>query len=223
MIDTLEKFSPAWWEAMTIPEPNSGCLLWLGYACPQGYGRVSVRGKRNRSCTAHRAAYECAHGPFDESLTVCHSCDTPLCVNPDHLFIGTQKENLRDMRAKGRAREWGRGRKVTRVLIAREPVVRLLARTPALATSNENPRKSGEESDILHHIRTRPLLDAVSADVPTWCRVTGVPPTRPTQAIVPYTSPRDRTRQPSPERLLTVATPALCCQPSRVSEPGAER
>lgn len=217
MIDILEKFSPQWWDAMTVPEPNSGCLLWLGYACPQGYGRVSVRGKRNRSCTAHRAAYECAYGPFDESLTICHSCDTPLCVNPEHLFIGTQKDNLRDMRAKGRAREWGQGPKVTRVLIAREPLVRLPARTPALAMSNQKTRKGGEESDILYLIRTRAPIDRVSPDVPTWCRVTGVPLTRPTQAIVPYTNPEPRTEQPAPDRLANDATVASSCQ---VSLPG---
>lgn len=222
-MDFPEKFSPEWWQAMTIPEPNTGCMLWLGYACQQGYGRVSVRGKRNRSCTAHRAAYECANGAFDESLTVCHRCDTPLCVNPDHLFLGTQRDNLSDMRAKGRAREWGKGPKMTRVLIAREPVVRLPARSVRSAESNEKSRKSGEESNILHLTRTRSPIHPVTDGVPTWCRVTGVPATRPTQAIVPYTSPDDRTRQPAPERLLTVATAASCCQPSRVSLPGDER
>lgn len=85
---------------LTIPEPNTGCWLWMGYASGSGYGRV-MRGGRNAQ--AHRVAYELAHGPIPAGDVVMHSCDNRLCVNPAHLRVGTQVENMRDMHSKGRA------------------------------------------------------------------------------------------------------------------------
>lgn len=86
-------------EKYSIPEPNSGCWLWTGRLSTNGYGRLQRHGKRLQ---AHRAAYEAARGPIPPGLLVCHRCDMRSCVNPDHLWLGTCADNLRDMSAKGR-------------------------------------------------------------------------------------------------------------------------
>lgn len=83
------------------PVPESGCWLWDGAVSTNGYGRFKV-GKDRAVKYAHRMFYEAAHGAIPDGMSVCHKCDTPLCVNPAHLFLGTQPDNLADMRRKGR-------------------------------------------------------------------------------------------------------------------------
>ncbi|MDD5171354.1 MAG: HNH endonuclease signature motif containing protein [Syntrophales bacterium] len=77
------------------------CWLWTGSQMRQGlaYGRIAVKGKIK---AAHRVSYELYVGPIPDGLFVLHKCDVPYCVNPNHLFLGTQADNNRDMHKKGR-------------------------------------------------------------------------------------------------------------------------
>lgn len=77
-----------------------GCWLWTGSKNPNGYGQIRVDKK---SILTHRVSWELYKGPIPKGLFVCHHCDTPACVNPNHLFLGTQSDNIQDMLAKGRS------------------------------------------------------------------------------------------------------------------------
>lgn len=84
-----------------IPEPNSGCWLWLGGLSKEnGYGTISVDGESRK---AHRVMFELSTSEkIPSGYEVCHHCDNPCCVNPDHLFVGTHIDNMRDRDKKGR-------------------------------------------------------------------------------------------------------------------------
>lgn len=99
---------------MTAPTPiadrfwkhvdtSGDCWTWTAYRNVYGYGVVGVRG--SRTMLAHRAAYELAVGPIPAGYRILHTCDNPPCVNPAHLWVGTQLDNIADRQAKGRGRE----------------------------------------------------------------------------------------------------------------------
>lgn len=84
------------------PVLGTVCHLWTGTSNRQGYGRVGA-GSRGKHQLAHRAAWRLANGEIPDGMCVLHRCDNPPCVNVvDHLFLGTKKDNSRDMAAKGR-------------------------------------------------------------------------------------------------------------------------
>jgi hypothetical protein len=78
------------------------CWVWTANTNNKGYGTIYL--SYNRKLLAHRLSYEIEHGEIPSGLNICHKCDNPLCVNPDHLFAGTQKDNIHDCIAKGRSR-----------------------------------------------------------------------------------------------------------------------
>jgi HNH endonuclease len=86
-------------------EPMSGCWLWTGGVNNHGYGLIHP-GKDYQTTLsmvfAHRVSWEMHRGPIPDGMDVLHKCDTPPCVNPDHLFVGTHASNMADASKKGR-------------------------------------------------------------------------------------------------------------------------
>lgn len=111
--------------ANVAPQPN-GCLNWTGYVNPtNGYGQVKVHG---RSIGAHQLSYCLYKGPIPDGMNVLHTCvANRLCVNPDHLYAGTQKENARDMIVQGRFRIFAKGEKCTSSILEEKEVLAMRA------------------------------------------------------------------------------------------------
>lgn len=87
-----------------IPEPNSGCWLWIGGTRANSKGKLYSRHFRDNgtSINGHRFSWIIHNGLIPEELCICHICDVTLCVNPEHLFIGTHQDNMTDMTNKNR-------------------------------------------------------------------------------------------------------------------------
>lgn len=83
------------------PGKSDECWDWQGPRFVTGYGRINLRGEY---LLAHRVSYQIHKGKIAKDLEICHKCDRPICVNPEHLFEGTHQQNMDDMWAKGRVR-----------------------------------------------------------------------------------------------------------------------
>jgi hypothetical protein len=108
-------------EFYSMPVPECGCQIWLG-AWVQEYGRLWVDGAAH---PAHRVSWEAHNGPIPDGLWVLHWCDTPPCIRPDHLFLGTHRDNMDDMVSKNRqTRLFGSGNPEAKLIEADIPIIR---------------------------------------------------------------------------------------------------
>lgn len=98
-------FEDRFWSRV-FPVPMSGCWIWMGALDKFGYGHICLGGASSAPIPAHRASMIIAGHDLRDAF-VLHRCDIPSCVNPDHLFLGTQLDNIRDMIAKGRRGDCG--------------------------------------------------------------------------------------------------------------------
>ncbi len=96
--ELVEGIPRRFWDKVEM-EPTTGCWLWSGGWMSEGYGKASYQGKE---WGMHRFFYTKIVGEIPEGLMILHKCDTPQCVNPQHLRAGTQSDNMLDARKKGR-------------------------------------------------------------------------------------------------------------------------
>lgn len=89
-------------KARVVEDEITGCWVWQGSCCFNGYGRLR-RGPGGKPAFCHRIMYEHHYGRIPEGMLVMHTCDNRRCVNPDHLRLGTARDNMRDMLQKGRS------------------------------------------------------------------------------------------------------------------------
>lgn len=105
-----------------IEKQDNDCWEWLGSTDRHGYGQVKVGQKM---CRAHRVSFELMVSEIPTGMYILHHCDNRRCVNPDHLFLGTQLDNIRDMRSKGREKDV-RGETNGQSRLTQEQVVKIL-------------------------------------------------------------------------------------------------
>jgi hypothetical protein len=82
-----------------MPEPNSGCWLWIGACNGDGYATIHCKGK---TFAGHRVIFQRLIGSIPKGMQVLHKCDVPFCLNPDHLWLGSHTDNMRDKKKKDR-------------------------------------------------------------------------------------------------------------------------
>jgi len=134
--------------AASIATGANGCMEWTGSRNSYGYGRF--RWKRG-AFMAHRVAYELATGaPIPIGKVVCHRCDNPPCCNPDHLFLGTPKDNSQDMARKGRST---RGARNPQAKLTDEIVVRIRADLASGETGRNVAKKHNVTPALISKIK----------------------------------------------------------------------
>jgi len=155
--------------AKVQPEPNTGCWLWDGALMNSGYGAFRFRGGTH---TAHRVSWTLHRGEIPEGdgyhgTCVLHRCDVRCCVNPDHLFLGTNEDNVHDMFAKGRQSRGHhpRGERHSQSRLTRGEVLQIVRR-----------RRAGETGvSVAKDFAVTPSAVGRIMTGRAWSHVTGIP------------------------------------------------
>ena len=150
------KARPLWERLWAKIDASGDCWLWTGARQRSGYGRIMV--SKGRFDLAHRVSYRLTRGEIPEGMFVLHSCDNPQCVKPAHLFVGTQADNMRDCRAKGRWQYKARnqsGERNPNAILSDAVVAAMLAELAAGARPVATARKYGISYKTLWAIRRR--------------------------------------------------------------------
>lgn len=127
----------------------SGCWLWRGFITKYGYGRVGHAGKYRQ---AHRASWEVHREPIPDGMDVLHECDVRSCINPDHLFLGTDIDNIADMDAKGR-RYVLRGEEQGSAILTEADVREIRSRPRDRGTGNALAEEFGVSPSLISLVR----------------------------------------------------------------------
>jgi hypothetical protein len=128
------------------PEPNSGCWLWTSSVDSTGYGTFW---KDRTAQKAHRLSYQIHRGDIPAGMQVCHKCDNPLCVNPDHLFVGTLQDNMKDRNAKRRN---AKGERIWKAKLNEQDIVDIRASDESGVSLG---RKYGVGSGVISRIKLK--------------------------------------------------------------------
>src|SRR5438270_8363407 len=144
--------------AQVCPEPKSGCWLWRGPLNPDGYGMASFESRRY---PAHRLGWLLFRSEIEPGLVISHKCDVRACVNPDHLFLGTPADNMRDMKEKGR-KPMGEKHYRAKLTAAQVSRIRAMLSEDRMYIS-EIAREFGVSYSTIHGIKTGTRWQGVAA------------------------------------------------------------
>lgn len=140
-------------------ERTATCWLWIGTVDRHGYGRIGAGGRHGKNLLAHRVAWELLHGPLTASVHVLHRCDTPRCVNPSHLFLGSHQANMAD---RDRKRRQAAGERNGRAKVTADVVLTIRLRRSVGHTYSAIARDVGLDPTTVRNICTRRIWKAVA-------------------------------------------------------------
>ena len=151
------------WEKVLVDDDDK-CWEWQAGRNKKGYGNfyISVGHSKDKHCLAHRMAYKLRYGDFDENLLVCHRCDNPSCVNPSHLFLGTNQDNMNDSSKKGRKKGINCGEKHPNSKLTEGDVRRIReVYKPRIYSLRKLASEYGVDNSTIGYIIKRKLWDHI--------------------------------------------------------------